>query len=218
MIELSEQNDIFIDRETWYDAVDMEEEERERENHMEERLGDKLQEEKSDDITRIYFQNLNGLKWDNEGGTWPAICQAMAALHVDIMGFVEVNHDTSKYEVQTQLEKVAAKYYEHKRLVTGTSNRKVRRTFKPGGTMMMSVMGVVGHIQETSRDRMGRWVATRYQGQGNQKTTIIMAYQVCRTKRTGNNTAVNQQFNMLLEEAVNRGSLDRVNRSKRSVY
>ena len=36
--------------------------------------GDELIEEKDDNTTRVYFQNLNGIKWDNDGGNWPAIC------------------------------------------------------------------------------------------------------------------------------------------------
>lgn len=87
-------------RHTWdqYAPGDREEWE-ESENEDETRInwtvdntwGDPLSEEKAENVTRIYFQNLNGVKWDKEGGNWPAICQAMADIHVDIMGFAEVN-------------------------------------------------------------------------------------------------------------------------------
>ena len=174
-------------------------------------VGDMLQEEKSEGVTRLYFQNLNGLKWDKDGGTWPSICQAMASIHADVMGFAEVNQDTSKYEVRKVLDKVADKQFAHKKLITGTSNRKVRKTFKPGGTMMMTVNESVSLVRETCRDRMGQWVATRYQGQTHLKVTIIMAYQVCQKTRTGHNTAANQQINMILEESVQANLQDRPN-------
>lgn len=180
-------------------------------NNNDKYLGDTLTEKKEEGTTRIYFQNLNGLKWDKEGGIWPMVCQNMASIQTDIMGFVEVNQDTSKYEVSHQLEKTAKRFFGHQRIIAGTSNRTVRRTFKPGGTMMMTVENAVKCARDTTRDRMGRWVSTRYSSTSNNRTTVIMAYQVCQTKRTGNNTAVNQQMNMILEESVRLDVIHRTN-------
>lgn len=53
------------------------------------------------------------------------------------------------------MEKIASKYFENKKMVTSTSNRQVRQTYKPGGTMMLTVMDTVSLAQETTRDRMG---------------------------------------------------------------
>lgn len=122
--------------------------------------GDELLENKQENVTRIYFQNLNGLKWDTLGGNWPAICQAMAGVHADIIGFAEVNQSTDQMEVKQKMERIAAQYFDHNRLVMGTSNQRARKTFKPGGTLMMTVMNSVSLVQETQRDRMGRWVST----------------------------------------------------------
>ena len=49
-------------------------------------LGDILTETKPPDTVRLYCINLNGLKWDQDGGNWPDICQAMEACHIDIVG------------------------------------------------------------------------------------------------------------------------------------
>ena len=173
--------------------------------------GDILTDEKESNITRIYFQNLNGIKWDTDGGNWPAICQAMGGIQADIMGFAEVNQNTAKAEIKQQMEQIANKHFEHQKMIMGTSNRMVRQTFKPGGTMMMTVMKTVSLAQESTRDRMGRWVSTRYQGNSNRRLTIIMAYQVCQQQRTGRNTAANQQINMILEESVAAGVRTRIN-------
>jgi len=58
-------------------------------------IGNILQENKSENTTRVgYFHNLNGLKWDRQGGTWPMVCHAMAGIHADIACFSEINQDT----------------------------------------------------------------------------------------------------------------------------
>ena len=195
----------------WQECEESTSDDEDQQIQQQEFWGDELVEQKDENTIRIYFQNLNGIKWDKDGGNWPAICQAMAGIHADIFGFAEVNQNTAKLEVQQTLEHIASKYFDHKRIVMGTSNRQVRKTYKPGGTLMTTVMNTVSLIQETTRDRMGRWVATRYQGINQQRLTIIMAYQVCQSARTGNNTAVNQQMNMILEEAVIQGITTRRN-------
>jgi exonuclease III len=174
-------------------------------------VGDELDPNKQQGLTRIYFQNLNGLKWDRDGGMWPMICQAMSGIHADIIGFAETNQDTTKYEVRHKLETIARKYFDHKKLIYGTSTRPARKTYKPGGTMMMTVMDSTSLVTETTRDRMGRWVATRYQGSSPQKVTVIIAYQVCQTQRTGINTAASQQISMILEESIAAGLTTRLN-------
>lgn len=179
--------------------------------HNQQFIGEELNTNKQEGITRIYFQNLNGLKWDRDGGMWPMICQAMSGIHADIIGLAEINQDTTQYEVRHKLETIASKYFDHKKIIYGTSNRPARKIYKPGGTMMMTVMDHTSIITETTRDRMGRWVSTRYQGSTQQRITIITAYQVCQTQRTGNNTAANQQINTLLEESIALGLTTRIN-------
>jgi len=69
-------------------------------------IGDMLNEEKEDNTTRVYFQNLNGLKWDKHGGIWPMICQSMAAIHADVACFSEVNlfaFVDDKFDISTGL-------------------------------------------------------------------------------------------------------------------
>jgi len=116
-------------------------------NHLNELDGDYisdiLSEEKEDNTTRVYFQNLNGLKWDKHGAIWPMICQSMAAIHADVACFSEVNQDTSKFAIREKMKTVACRQFDHVRLVTATSNRKVQRNYKPGGTTMLTMMDTV---------------------------------------------------------------------------
>ena len=43
-------------------------------------IGDILEEHKPTNTTRLYFQNLHGIKWDKDGGDWPEVCDAMSAV------------------------------------------------------------------------------------------------------------------------------------------
>jgi len=67
-------------------------------------IGDILNDDKEKNTARVYFQNLNGLKWDKHGGIWRMLCQSMAAIHADIACFSEVNQDTSKFEIREKMK------------------------------------------------------------------------------------------------------------------
>jgi exonuclease III len=174
-------------------------------------IGDILKEEKEENTTRVYFQNLNGLKWDKHGGIWPMICQSMAAIHADIACFSEVNQDTSKFEIRDKMQTVAGQQFDHVRMVTATSNRKAKRHYKPGGTTMLTMMETVALSKDPTRDRMGRWVSTRYSRGNGANVTVIGAYQVCQTHRTGRVTAATQQINQLLEEYATTNTIGSLN-------
>ena len=63
-------------------------------------IGDTLQESPSENITRIYCQNLNGLSWDKEGGKWPYVCDVIAGINADIACFTEINTYTNKFHIR----------------------------------------------------------------------------------------------------------------------
>ena len=213
MCPLNNAEEANLCREGWTNTMDSDLASEQTENAAEpyQFIGKELETEKDESTTRIYFQNLNGLKWDKDGGMWPMICQAMSGIHADIIGLAEINQDTTQYTIRHKLETVANKYFDHNKLVHGTSARKARRHYKPGGTMMMTVMDTVGAVKATSRDRMGRWVSTQYQANTKQKFTIIIAYQVCQRHITGHNTAANQQIHTIIEESVAQGIATRPN-------
>ena len=47
-------------------------------------IRDMMHEHPESGTTRLYFQNLNGLRWDNQGGKWPYVCEVMASIQADI--------------------------------------------------------------------------------------------------------------------------------------
>ena len=69
-------------------------------------VGDILNENKPENITRIYTQNLNGIKWDKDGGNWPFICESMAAIHADISCFTEINLDANNNKIHSKMRQI----------------------------------------------------------------------------------------------------------------
>ena len=174
-------------------------------------IGDTLTEQKQPSTTRCYFQNLNGIRWNKEGGDWPAISETMAAIHADIICCAELNQDVNQPKIRGKIESINSRYFKSSRYIASTSKWHPERTYKPGGTAIMVVENTTTLIQRTSRDRMGRWASVRLQGTNNIGITIISAYQVCQKTITGRNTAVNQQISQLIEEAIQERNTTRIN-------
>ena len=174
-------------------------------------MGNILRENKPSSTTRLYFQNLNGIGWNAEGGEWPAICEAIASIHTDILCCVEINQDTNKKEVREKIKTINNRHFKHHRYIASTSQWRTERTYKPGGTAIMVVEGITSLVHRTFRDRMGRWASVRLLGENNTGITIISAYQVCQNKVTGKNTVVNQQISQLIEEASRANETERIN-------
>lgn len=176
-------------------------------------IGDILEETPNQDTTRIYFQNINGIAWNQEGGRWPYICEAMACIQADIVCFCETNTDTNQYRIRTSLENVCSKHFSQSRLVMSTSKYSTATAYKPGGTAILACNAITASIAHHSRDRMGRWSSLSFNTKTNRKIRVIVAYQVCEGMRVGAGSASAQQHAQILEEmtAINE---DRYRRCK----
>lgn len=177
--------------------------------YHEHHVGDILVENKPTGTIRIYCINLNGLKWDQEGGKWPDICQAMEACNADIVGLVELNQDVGRYELQNKLNSICKATFQQHQLIMSTSNHRVCKTYKPGGTAVMVCNNMTTLLHSWNRDRMGRWTSIRIMGPEGKYITYIMAYQVCSTITKGTNTAAAQQRATLMTESIAMDTMDR---------
>jgi len=128
-------------------------------------IGDVMQENKPPGIIRIYCININGVKWDQDGGTWPSICQAMDASNVDIIGLAELNHDVGRYELMKKFNSICTRTFQQHHLTMSTTKHKVCTTYKPGGTAALACNDMTALIKSWSRDRMGRWSTIRFSQQ-----------------------------------------------------
>ena len=172
-------------------------------------IGDVMPEPKPDTSTRIYFQNLNGVSWDSDGGRWPYVCEVMATIQADISCFVETNTDTNKYKIREKMETISQRQFDQSRLVMAASKTSSASHYKPGGTAILAVNSITANIQTHTRDRMGRWASVSFTTQRSKKVRIISAYQVCPGTRQGSNTASSQQQAQIIEEASRVGQRQR---------
>ena len=177
--------------------------------HHNEFIGDIMDENPPDNVARLYFQNLNGLNWDSQGGKWPYICEVVEGVKIDIACFAEINTDTNNYDVRRKMESICQRQISHSRLVMAASKQKTSTLYKPGGTAILTCNATTSQIKSHTRDRMGRWVSISLTGAHNRRIRIIAAYQVCSNSRQGTHTAASQQRSQIIEEQSTSGFINR---------
>ena len=140
-------------------------------------IGDPLDENNGDNVTRIYIQNVNGLSWDKDGGKWAYIIDAMEAIQADISCFSELNVDTNKYQIRKTMEAICQKQFLQNNLVLASSKHNSPTTYKPGGTAILARNQITAKIKSHTRDRMGRWASMSLTTDTTRRIRIISAYQ-----------------------------------------
>ena len=78
-------------------------------------------EEKPITITRIYSQNVNGLKLEKDGGQFTEICKIHQEVQADIICIQEHNLDTTQYKVQQIIHQTTQKHWQRSRLNLASS-------------------------------------------------------------------------------------------------
>ena len=90
MIKINTDSDPLFTQDWWSDDESVEETDRQPEQDRTQHVGDPLQEENETGTLRLYFQNLNGIKWNKHGGSWPQPptptgTTAVGGLHAEIL-------------------------------------------------------------------------------------------------------------------------------------
>ena len=173
-------------------------------------IGDVLCENPTPKTMRIYFQNLNGLCWDNDGGKWPYVCEVLDSIQADIACFAETNTNTNNYTIRRKMEHTCQRQFHQSQLVMATSKHHSSSSYKPGGTALLACNKITSTIKSHTRDRMGRWVTTSLATSPTTQIRIISAYQVCAAgARQGSNTAASQQRAQIMEEQAGSDTMHR---------
>ena len=163
-------------------------------------IGDKLVEDAHENVFRIYIQNLHGLNWDNAGGKWPYVCDAIDAISADIACFSELNTDTNSYKIRKKMEDVCKRQFQQNALILAASAHHSATNYKPGGTAILAANSITTRIRSQTRDRMGRWASVSLETTSTSKLRIISAYQVCKNSRPGANTAMAHQTAQIIRD------------------
>jgi hypothetical protein len=170
--------------------------------------GDTLLNRTNDDgITRLGFQNINGIKIPKEGAVSDDFL-AMEDCGADIQGFVECNcpcTQQNKHLFQLSLQE---QYNNNIHMafsaspVVSTSGEK--SNYQPGGVMQIVRGTAFGRITSNGTDKLGRYSWHCLAGSRDEGIVVITAYRVCqeRSNNAGPKTAFMQQYTALLEQGI----------------
>ena len=156
-------------------------------------------EEKPNDCTRVYALNVNGLRLDGRGGKFDTLCRMLKEAQADVFCGQEHNLDTTQPRVRKIIFDTAAQHWERHRIALGTTPIQFERTYKPGGTMAITVGSLTGRVVNQVRDKWGRWVCQEYLGKTSNRLVIFSIYQpIVTTSDEGKITVTAQQRSLLL--------------------
>jgi hypothetical protein len=162
-----------------------------------EAIGDPLEIPKPTKSSRFYFINPNGFQLNASGGTFA----------VDHIGITEHKLDGHQSRVQKICHDVARREFEHYRIEISSSDIPTETSFKPGGTLSLTIGSMTALIQSTRTDPMGWFSYTKLVGTRGKIITVITAYQVCNTPVTTTSkkksrTASTQQASMMRQQGI----------------
>lgn len=111
---------------------------------------------KPDSITRIIFQNLNGISHYNLSNTTRDFLADCDRHSPDIICFCEHNLSLTS-AVKDQLSTAVRRHYKRARLVISDSPTPTATPFKPGGTGIILLNKMADCVDKQYQDPLGRW-------------------------------------------------------------
>lgn len=149
-------------------------------------------------ITRLYSINVNGISIDRRGGTFDDICRSIKEVQADIFCGQEHNLDTTQFRIRSVLFEAAKQHWQKHRISFGTTPITVENSYKPGGTMILTVDSLMSRVVRQNRDPWGRWVVQEFSGKRARQIAVFSVYQpVDKTVSPGTITVAAQQASLL---------------------
>lgn len=167
--------------------------------------GDVIEGNKEIGITRIYCQNVNGIKLETDGGQYKELCQIQQEVQADIACYQEINLDTTQYQVNQTVQTTTRQFWHRARVNLASSTITFQNQWKPGGTAIISTGSITGRVIATGHDELGRWSYQTFQGGNRRQLTVISAYQVVAKyiQSKGQFSAGAQQQSLLIRHGDN---------------
>ena len=151
---------------------------------------------------RLYFQNVNGLRLQDNASDIIDSLLHMQAANVDIFGFVETKLHCRDHRVQSILHSCRRKVFDTCKLFSCSSDEEWPTLHKPGGTLLGITNNLVGRAKRHFSDKFGRWIRVDLLGRDGRTISIICAYQVVQFHQAGDKTAFSQQLRLLRLEGI----------------
>jgi hypothetical protein len=128
-------------------------------------------------------------------------CSTLKEVQADVACGQEHNLDSVQTSVRTTLFDTTRQHWQRSKINFANTPNTFRIAYKPGGTYMMTMGNISGHIRTTYQDKWGWWTSQTFQGREDNTLTIILAYQVVTdTPGKGLITAASQQLSILIQE------------------
>jgi hypothetical protein len=170
-------------------------------------VGDTMPTLKPNDTSRFYFINPNGFQLNASGGTIAEFCAEVKRISVDHIGVSEHKADEHQSRVKKICHEAARCEFDQYCLVLGSNDIPAETSFKPGGTLSLTVGSMTARIKAFGSDPMGRWSYTKFVGTRGKIINVVTAYQVCdkpvttATKKKSR-TAAAQQASMMRQRGI----------------
>ena len=149
---------------------------------------------------RIVFQNCNTLSKDHF--TRFSYLNRLKLLEPHIFGLAETNLNWSHFPTKTSVYSSLKARWPQLRVTTSHLEGAFPScpSTQAGGCLQLTSGRTSGRVQGSFSDLMGRWCSQTLQGASNHLITIITAYRVCQTARSGLLTAYEQQRRHLITQ------------------
>ena len=124
-------------------------------------IGDGLALPKDHQVTRFYFQNVNGINVSRYS-TWELTCSHIKDMEVDFAMVAEHKLDTTQPWVMKRLHHGARKIFGQGSYTLTASSTPIPAPtqHKPGGILSMAIGSLRGRVLTSGADPLGRWVGS----------------------------------------------------------
>jgi len=138
-------------------------------------IGDEMKMEKNRKRTRMIFHNCNGIKLRTRTG-FGDTCIAVKQMETEMYHVQEHNLDTTQQKIIQQLTKTAKQAMGQVKMEAGSSSKKAKNNYKPGGTMTITEGRLLGRVIASESDYLGRWEKTTLSGKQGKIITVYNTY------------------------------------------
>jgi hypothetical protein len=162
-----------------------------------------------DDLHRIYFQNVDGLR--NNADEIDLYISSMAQFQVDTFCWADPGLDFSQHSIRMVIKRQALLYFSKARCAFSSSSslppskHLSSSGYQPGGTLMATTGKWATRSTGTplvDPSGMGRWSGLSYLGKHGKRLSIVMAYRSPRQQPKGGFDFYDQQYATLLSRGV----------------
>ena len=168
--------------------------------------GDKISNNKNNNIIRIIFQNINGFGYARDSLKPRMIKAFITETEADVYAMAEMNVNWRLVAKQQHITDITrGGWFENQQVIAGYNQRdRTCSKWQPGGTGIISVgeMALRSIRQEHDPRKIGRWVSTTYRGKDNIRLRMISVYFPNTATSYGNKKVYCQQQKALVEAGI----------------